>query len=82
MGLFLCVEQKALLVRKEVSDEDPEVRKVVKVNDSNIQNSCIIKATTDNLKLDKDEKNNGIKHDNKRNLVKQNWQGLNFEPAK
>ena len=36
----------------------------------------------DNLKLDKDEKNNGIKHDNKRNLVKENWQGLNFEPAK
>ena len=42
MGLFFCVEQKALLVRKEVSDEDPEVRKVVKVNDSNIQNSSVL----------------------------------------
>ena len=33
-----------MLVRKksEVSDEDPEVRTVVKVNDSNIQNSSVL----------------------------------------
>ena len=26
----------------DVSDEDSEIRKVVKVNDSNIQNSCLL----------------------------------------
>ena len=31
-----------------------------------------MKATRDNLKLDKDEKNNGANHGNKKNLVKQN----------
>ena len=38
--------------------------------------------TRDNLKLDKDKKNNGANHGNKKNLVKQNWQGLIFEPIK
>ena len=57
---------------EEVSDEDPEVRKVVKVNVSNIQSSSVIKATIDHLNLDKDEKNNGTNHGNKKSVVKQN----------
>ena len=39
-------------------------------------------ATRDNLKLDKDKKNLDTNLANKRNLVKENWQGLIFEPAK
>ena len=31
-----------------------------------------MKATRDQLKLDKDEKNNGTNHGNKRSVVKQN----------
>ena len=38
---------------EETSDEDPKVRKMVKVNISDVQNGCIIKVTRDNRKLDK-----------------------------
>ena len=55
---------------------------MVKVNVSNIQNNSIIKTIRENLKLDKNEKNTGDNHGNKRNVVKQNQQSFIFESAK
>ena len=54
---------------EEVSDEDPEVKTVVKVNVSNIQNSSVLSRLQE-ISWIKDEKNNSANHGNKRNVVK------------
>ena len=42
----------------------------------------IIKATKDNIKLDKDEKNNGANHGNERSVIEQIQKIFIFELAK
>ena len=76
-----------MLVRKKISWKRYQMKiqklgKWLRLMFPTFKKLCIMKATRDNLKLDKDEKNNGTNHGNKRNLVKHNSQGLIFEPAK